>query len=239
MAIDTDTAVAVYAAALSTTTAVVGLGRMLRDRPRLEVHTQLVTTTSSGESARGTLIELHEPGLLYECVVAVDVINKGRRAIEVVGVLAEGIAAPDATRVTALEIRPTNLPAVLEPLARIETTIQKEHLDGHEILVFFGVVDALGRRHSAADDDVKRLLVQNQSLPTNLRVYQRRDDPSKKVVAWQSADKTVMSTRGVPTSRRLLNRDLRRLRGAARRAWPRPVSDAASAARAEVRASGE
>lgn len=244
MSLDTKTALAVYAAGLSTTTALVGFARMIRDRPSVAVHAAFAFASLSQDAeaaatTRGTLVEMHEQGLMYECTVTLRIVNRGRRAVEVVAVLVEGLSYADSPTISAHEIRPQGLPAVLEPLSSIETTIQKEHFDQNHLLLFLGVVDALGHRHAADDDDVRKMLETNQTLPTSIAVFQRRDDPAKKVTAWSTKDATALTTRPLPSTRWPLGREKRRIRFAQRRAWPQPVSPAADAMRTAIRTAAD
>lgn len=241
MSIDTATTIAVYAAGLSTTTALVSFARMIRDRPSIAVQASFsfAAASSADDVPKGTPVEMHEPGLIYECLVHMRIVNRGRRAVQVVAVVVEGVAERNKSNVIAShEVRPHPLPTVLEPLSSVEVSIQKEHFDQDDELLFLGVLDALGHRHATADEDILKILETNQTLPTSIALFQRRDDPTKKIAAWQTKDVATMTTRPLPSTHWPLDRERRRVARARRQGWPRPVSPAASDKRAALAQSG-
>lgn len=102
-----------------------------------------------------------------------------------------------------VEIRPHPLPIVLEPLTSVRPSIQKEFLDITPRLQFLGVVDALGNRHAAVEEDVNRVLMSNADLPSNVRSFGSRADPdAAPFEAFRMRDPSTITNRPLGRSRR-------------------------------------
>lgn len=168
---------------VATVTAGVGLLVALRQRPSIQVHVTLVFAPVSQEEAteaKGTVVDSkHGP---QEVLLGFQIVNRGRRALEIVGVVVEGTNETATGFSKLVEIRPHPLPIVLEPLTSVRPSIQKEFLDITPRLQFLGVVDALGNRHPAVEEDIRRVLSSNADLPSKLRSFRPRADPDAAAV---------------------------------------------------------
>lgn len=186
--------IALYGAGLSTVIAAASAWEAWRGRARLSVSAKLMY--SAGESAYGTpvLVERGDDVLQETVVVAFEVRNHGGTPTQVLGLVIESPGS-EPNVLQSKEIATAGLPVVLEPGTTIGALLQKEHFDFLESCTFVGVVDGMGRRHGVAPEQGAELLNRCWQLPTRVAVYQRRDDPDKRVVAFQLADSAKLKKR--------------------------------------------
>lgn len=193
-----------YGAALAT---VLALGQLISwwgRRVNLEVVTGITRgAIDEGErkSSRGTPVRVRrgDGDFWEEALVAIEVRNRGGTPVQIVAILIEFI---EDGKVSSFQVFPDPLPSVLQPGTRIECSIQKEFLDLAPAIVFFGVVDALGRRFAPARSESVAVISAAWTLPTRVGMYRRRDESHGETVsAFQMKDRAQMST-SRPASRR-------------------------------------
>jgi hypothetical protein len=197
--LDANGVIAIYGAAVATAVAISSAVARYRDRPAIQVTGGLVRHTvdpSEAEGLRGTIHEVERGGvrLHEEVLVQLNVVNNGRRAVQITAVVVESAAK---NHLNIHEIVPAPLPALVEPLTSIELTFQKEVIDAGDAIMFIGVVDALGRKHGLARDQAAPLIEQIWALPTRATWYYRRDAPVTEppVLAFQMTDAARISRR--------------------------------------------
>lgn len=205
---------------MSTSLAVLQFAKWRRDRPRLTVTAKLVhspaSDTEDPNSGIGTpvMVERGRDVLNERVAIAITIANHGEQALQIVGVIVEG-GAGDITN--ANQIVPSPLPAVIEPRSMVTVTVQKEFLDMESEVFFFGVVDALGRRHPVAATEAQTLIERAWEMPTRVAWFRRRDDPQAEPVrAFQARQPSSITSRPKAKSDRSL----------ASRPVPKPSSSA-------------
>jgi hypothetical protein len=193
---ETSDAVALYGAALSSVLAVAQGLRSWRSRTKVSVAADLVH--SPGESGYGTPVVVRRGrDVVHETVfVEFTARNLGGKPVQVLGIVVEELNE-QAMTLNIHQVSSQGLPLVLEPGTMVESVIQKEHLDALRSCSFLGVVDGTGRRHGVPSAKVAALFEECWKLPTRVGVYQRRDDPTEKVVAFQATDPARLTTRPV------------------------------------------
>lgn len=212
--VETADAVAIYGAGLSTALALTqGFGAWRR-RTKVSVSAEVIY--SAGASSYGTPVQVrHGDDVLTESVeVSFLIRNLGGSPVQVIGLLLESLTADEQTLQTH-QIAPKGIPVVMEPGTTIEARLQKEQIDLLESCTFVGIVDGTGRRHAMPRESAAAFIEKCWRLPTRVGVYQRRDDPSERVAAFQLRDAAQFTSR--PSRRRVRPRT----RVIARR--PRPL----------------
>lgn len=196
---DTANAVALYGAGLSTALAATQGWSAWRRRTNVSVSAEVMY--SAGESVYGTPVPVERGDDIHpeSVVIAFEIRNFGGRPVQVLGLLIESLHR-ESEVLDSRQITPSGLPVVLEPGTTAEALLQKEHLDFLESCTFIGVVDGMGRRQGMPSEQASAILARCWQLPTRVGVYQRRDDPSKRAVAFQLADSAKMTSR--PDDRR-------------------------------------
>ena len=181
--------VALYAAALSTLLALGQAVNSWRQRSRITVSATMAYAPSG---TYGTPVRVQRGKDLLDEVVSVSITirNIGGVPVQVLGVLLEDLVAD---RLNVVQITPHGLPVVLDPGTTTMVQLEKEHLDDLAACTFIGVVDGTGHRHSVVNP--RSLIEDSWRLPTRLAVYQRRDEPADRVVAFQVADPAILTTR--------------------------------------------
>lgn len=194
---DTANLIALYAAGLSTLLALSQGVNFWRHRTRVTVDANMVY---SSDNSYGTPVRVQRGEDTIDETVSVNftIRNTGGTPVQVLGLLIENL---NNSTLQLSQITPPNLPVVLEPGTTIEISLQKEHLDFLESCTFLGAVDGAGRRHPISARQAKAIIEESWRLPTRVAVYQRRDDPSKRVVAFQVAEPGKFTER--PAKRRL------------------------------------
>lgn len=186
-----------YGAALATLLAAAQLVAWWSRRVKLEVKAGIVRRAigvSERESSRGTPVRVSRGGDEFweEILVSIEVRNKGGVPIQIVGVLVEFV---DDGKLSTFQIFPDPLPSVLQPGTRIECSIQKEFLDFAPAVVFFGVIDALGRRFAPTTSENTDVIGACWKLPTRVGSYRRRgEEDGEEVSAFQMKDRAQMSS---------------------------------------------
>ncbi len=212
--------IALYGAVVATGVAVFQVATHFRDNPRITVTAAFSYSASSEDrqsATRGTLRQVERDGVVLteEMLISFNVVNHGRRAVQISSVYCEELQ--DAAFRT-FELTPTPLPVTLEPLSSIEMSIQKEVIDMMDSVYSVGVVDALGRRHEISPDDVIEIARVSWNNPTRVAWYHRRDSPEATPVrAFQTQDNARLHSRAVHAGR--LSRTPRAI---VRRDTPRP-----------------
>jgi hypothetical protein len=188
--------IAIYGAGLSSVLAFAQAATAWRGRARLDVSASFAYV---GAGDFGTPVAAMAGRDVQEMRVYVEFIvrNVGGRPCQVSAVMIEAVGHEGGSR-TIFQISPAGtLPVVLDPGTSVEVKIEKEHLDLAENLAFLGVVDGPGRRHSMPPDQARTLVREAWSLPTRVAVFQRRDDPTDRVVAFQVAEQAKFTQRPI------------------------------------------
>lgn len=201
---DPQTLIALWGAALSTVLAIYQIIQRHQDRPHLIVSADIIyipLDEAEADDAKGTPVRTRRGNddLLEEMLVTLTIANRGRRSIQVSAVVVEHLGQD---RLSIHEIVPSPLPTNVEPLTSVEVSIQKEFIDNGRCLTFLGFVDALGRRHAADDASSGRVCEICWNAPSRRAVFQRRDDPTQKVVAFQMKDKATIKQRPLKGTRK-------------------------------------
>lgn len=195
--------VAIYGAILATLVALAQLWNWWHRRVRVKVHVRVATRPigeAEGETARGTavLVRRGRDELWEEFLVSFEVRNAGGAPVQIVAVVLEHT---EGEVLHSIEIVPEPLPTVVAPATKVDFSVQKEFIDLASSVIFFGVVDALGRRYSAHRSQITNVIEASWSAPTRVRMYQRRDDvEGPPVKAFQMHDRASM--RAAPVSSR-------------------------------------
>jgi len=185
--------VAVYGAGLATAVAAGQLIAWWRRRPKVEVQLSWLRLALSNEDEEsvGTpcVADGGDDARREQILVNFKVLNRGGAPVQIVAILIESVSLGKTTYV---QVAPSPLPSILNPGTQLNVPMQKEPLDMETDVVFFGVVDALGKRYSAGDQATHTFIKESWNLPTRVKVYQRRDDPSQRVLAFQSRHATEL-----------------------------------------------
>ncbi|MFD4325668.1 hypothetical protein ACFWQC_13605 [Nocardioides sp. NPDC058538] len=186
-------AIALYGAALASVLAVSQGASAWRQRTRIEVraHFEYEVHNTSGTPV---LVERGDDTRMERVAVRFTIRNLGGKPVQVSGVLIESLDSSKMTLHTH-RITPMGIPIVLDPGTEAETVIQKEQIDLLDSCTFLGIVDGTGRRHGVPSDQAAEIVKQSWSLPTRVGVFQRRDDPAKRVVAFRATDPARLTTR--------------------------------------------
>lgn len=187
--------VGIWGGLVSTSLAVLQFVKWRRERPRLIVNALMSYHPSSGDEdpylGLGTPVALQQDR--KRAVVSINVANHGEQALQVVGFIIEA-GSPALVRVN--QVVPDGLPAVIEPRSSVAVGLQKEFLDTESEILFFGVVDALGRRHAVPEASAKTLIETAWQLPTRVQWVCRRDDPDgERFQAFKALQPTSITTR--------------------------------------------
>jgi hypothetical protein len=169
--------IAIWGAILSTILAGLKVYDLIRDKGDIRVHAAVYRRDCPDEPERK-----------FDNTVGVTIANQGRRAVQVLGVF---FIDRWNGKYTASQIIPNGFPIVLQPEMAIEAEIQIQWLHYRKPVIWFGVVDALGRLHGLSDEELESLLHQAEEAPSTVCWFQRKDDPDKKVIAFQPKDKAV------------------------------------------------
>jgi len=174
-----------WGAALSTLLGAVQLVKYYRDKPRISVDADLIfKTCGQDDEVKGTKIEIEEGW--REIILMIKVVNFGAKSLQISAVIIEDGKSGSLTQITG-----DKLPVVLEARTSITLEIQKEWIDNIDLL-FFGVIDALGKRYSVPKNKLSELIAKTNNLPSNKMRYRRKDDHSVVVQAFQIKDKATL-----------------------------------------------
>ncbi|MDH6198521.1 hypothetical protein M2272_005180 [Mycobacterium frederiksbergense] len=191
--------VGLWGGVVSTSLAVLQFVKWRRERPRLIVNASLVYHPASrdedpGEGFGTPLALQQDRDITYSrVVVKLDIANHGEQALQVVGVIIE---SSNSVTANANQVVPDGLPAVIEPRSSVVVELQKEFLDMTSEIRFFGVVDALGRRHAVPEANAKAVIERAWQLPTRVQWVRRRDDPdADPVQAFQAKQRSSITSR--------------------------------------------
>ncbi len=180
------TVLAIWGALLSTVLGVVELLKHLGDRARILVEADLSFRPTEPEAAtKGTRVQTKHGW--QEVLLSIRMANRGRRPMQITACVVE------ENNGHMTQVIPDQMPVVLDPNTSLQVEIQKEWLDEGEV-TFFGVVDALGRKHGASGDALLGLLRRCRELPTNRKQY-RHKETGELVTAFQAKDQAVLSRR--------------------------------------------
>lgn len=199
-AVTVATWIGLWGGLVSTSLAFMQFVKWRRERPRLVVSAALsFASASDGEDPYehlGTpvVVQQGRDVMNQRALVTITVANHGEKALQVVGVLVED--ANISGTISTTQVVPSPLPAVVEPRSSVSVLLQKEFLDMSSQITFFGVVDALGRRHPVTKSEAKSVVERAWQLPTRAAWFQRRDDPGAEPVrAFQSKQPSNLTTR--------------------------------------------
>ena len=210
---DTANLIALYGAGLSTLLASSQGISVWRHRTRVKVTASIIYSTPD---SYGTPVSIQRGEDTQDETVSIcfTIRNMGGKPVQVLGLMTENL---NKSTLQVSQITGHGLPIVLEPETTIEVYLQKEHLDLLESCTFIGAVDGTGRRHPVPRRQAKAIIEESWRLPTRVAVCQRRDDASKRVVAYQLAEP------GKFTERRVDHRRYRKPRIITKR--PRPLME--------------
>jgi hypothetical protein len=203
--LDTATIISIYGASLSTLLGATQVVAWARNRPRIKVDARISyapLNKSDVKGAKGTPVYVQHGDdiLLEQAIVNITVVNEGALALQISAILIEEL---NDRIVSTKEIIAKPLPHALEPRTSITISFQKEFIDEASSITFIGVVDALGRRHAPPRERALMLIEQSWGLPTRLRKYQRRDDHTKTVFAFQARDPANLSSDKLDAGQRI------------------------------------
>jgi hypothetical protein len=190
--------IALYGAVVATGVAVFQVGTRFRDNPRITVTASFSYSASSEDqqsATRGTLRRLERDGIVLneEMIISFNVVNHGRRAVQISSVYCEEL---QESIFRVFELTPAPLPVTLEPLSSVETSIQKEVIDMMDSVSSIGVIDALGRRHEISVSETIEIARVSWNNPTRVAWYRRRDSPDVPPVrAFQLRDNARLHSR--------------------------------------------
>lgn len=190
----------VWGATVATTLAVIQIVKAYRDKPEIKVRASLgFRPTDESGTIKGTRMFDEKRGFYLEILLQVTAANYGNKPLQITGILFE-----EGSTGMVTQVHPEKLPVVLDPGTSVGVAIQKEWLDDGETTLF-GVVDALGERHTLCKRELEALKKQSAELPTNIGTFRRKDDPSEVVQAFQTADPFVITNRRKPGREELAN----------------------------------
>jgi hypothetical protein len=190
--------IGIWGGVVSTSLGVLQFINWRHARPRLVVSCAIsneATSLKDDGTTVGKLVHVQRGrDVLSELVtVRVTVVNHGDKALQLAAIVVESLAEE---RVNVQHVIPDPLPTVLEPRTGITLDLQKEYLDMADQIVFFGVVDALARRHSVPAASAKSVISQSWDLPSRGTWFRRKDDPtSEPVRAFQTRQSSSMNSR--------------------------------------------
>ena len=196
--------IALYGAVVATGVAVFQVGTHFRDNPRITVTASFSYSASSEDqrsTTRGTLRRLERDGvaLSEEMLISFNVVNHGRRAVQISSVYCEDL---QGSTFRVFELTPAPLPVTLEPLSSVEMSIQKEVIDMMDSVSSIGIVDALGRRHEISVDEAIEISRISWNNPTRVAWYRRRDSSDMPPVrAFQLQDNARLHSRDARVGR--------------------------------------
>lgn len=196
--------IALYGAVVATGVAAFQVVAHFRDNPRITVTASFSCSAASEarqSTTRGTLRRVERGGVVLteEMLISFNVVNRGRRAVQISSVYCEEL---QVSAFRTFELTPAPLPVTLEPLSSVEMSIQKEVIDMVDSVSSMGVIDALGRRHEISADDLIGIARVSWNTPTRVSWYRRRDSlevPS--VRAFQMQDNARLHSRAAHTGR--------------------------------------
>lgn len=178
-----------WGAFISTILGIIRLIEFFRNKIKILVRAQLVfNPINEDEECKGTKVNIERAGL-KEILLEVEVINSGRRAIQITSIVIEDNLTTNVTQVL-----PEKFPVLLDPLTSVKVEIQKEWIDKTDVK-FFGVIDALGKKHGIKTDSLKSLLAETNKYPSNKKKYVSKTNSKEIVEAFQVHDKSVITTR--------------------------------------------
>lgn len=180
------TILAIWGASLSTVLAVKSLISSVRDKPRIGVSADLTfVPCAENDDTKGTKY-FTERGGWSEMRIELNVRNSGNKSLQIVSVYIEQVESTH-------QVFPENIPSILEPRTKLQTTIQKEWLDDANVQEL-GVLDALGKRHAIEYIGLQKLISRCNDLPSEKRRYKHKET-GEEVIAWKVADRSSLHTR--------------------------------------------
>lgn len=191
-------AIALYGAGLSTVLAATQGASAWHGRTRVQVRARFQYGVNKGLGTP-VVVERGDDSRTEYVVMHFTIRNLGGRPVQVSAVLIESLDVLPMT-LRSHQVTPSGIPIVLDPGTSTEIVIQKEHVDMLESCTFLGILDGTGQRHAVPTDEAAALVKQGWALPTRVGVFQRRDDPAKRVVAFQATDPALLTSR--PSRRR-------------------------------------
>lgn len=189
-----------WGATVATTLAIIQIIKAYRDKPEIRVKASLgFRPTDESGTIKGTRMFDEERGFHQEILLQITAANYGNKPLQIISIAFE----EDSTGMVT-QVHPEKLPVVLDPGSSISVAIQKEWLDDGEV-TSFGVVDALGKRHTLSKRELEALKKQSAELPTNIGTFRRKDDPNEVVQAFQTTDPFVITNRRKPGREEVAN----------------------------------
>lgn len=180
------TFLAVWGAALSTVLAIWKLVTEYRDRPSIVVDAWLAyLPCGENDETIGPKVA-DKRGNWSEIRLEVRIRNVGGKSLQIVSIY---VQYPFSSH----QIFPEGLPCILEPRSQMQYRIQKEWLDGEEVLEL-GVLSATGRRHMLSSSSLAALLARCGETPTTKAKYAHRDT-GELVVAFKAHDYARVNTK--------------------------------------------
>jgi hypothetical protein len=175
----------IYGAALATILALAQFIHWWSRRMRIAVVARIERQAlglGEHDSCKGTPLQVtrHGDEFWEEALVTVEVRNKGGTPVQIVAVVIDFV---EEGKLSTFQIVPEPLPSVLQPGTRVECSIQKEFLDFAPAVVFFGVVDALGRRFAPPLAESIDVIESSWKLPSRIGRYRRSGDTVGPVVS--------------------------------------------------------
>lgn len=174
-------AIAIWGAILSTVLAVIYVYDKIMDKGKVYVHADIERLDHPNSP------HPPDPHEKFENRVRLTVINCGRRAVQVLGIVL--IEAASDEKWIMHKITPSGFPVVLEPETTIEPVITIQWLHYHKNAIWLGVVDALGRMYGLSRAELESLLDEAEQLPSTVLWAVRKDDNVK--VMWMAVDHEV------------------------------------------------
>lgn len=143
----------VWGAVVATILAGIRIIEAYRNRPSIKVTANLAfRPVNKSEEIKGTRVFNEEHQFHQEVLLQVTAANHGNKPLQITGIVLEEEVTGYIT-----QVRPNELPAVLDPKTAIDVKIQKEWIDRSETSLL-GVIDALGERHTISNRELKTLM---------------------------------------------------------------------------------
>jgi hypothetical protein len=197
-----------WGAALSTLLAILTLFDRTRARPIIRAHARIQLRNASDSPRFMTALVKTGPyddEFLKEIYAEFRVENHGTKPLSLHHIYVE-----EGEQGNLVYISPPGLPLVLEGESSATFEIQKEHFDAIDIPTTqrikskvneIGFVDALDRRYPVPKKELSELLDESFDLPTTRKLYARKDNEERKVVAFQTIHNSIIMRRSESRSK--------------------------------------
>ncbi len=181
-------ALAIWGAAIATILAIKELAVLFFNKPKIKLNANFIYQGVDGNVDRDSqTIVKNEHGNEQSVSISISCANSGTKSLQITSIFIEG------TDGKLTQITPVNIPTILEPRTQVETQIQKEWFDINEVKDF-GVLDALGHRHSLSTKSLEKIREECKKLPSSVKKFKHKDT-GEEITAFQILDPSTVSRR--------------------------------------------